>query len=357
MIIPVLLASQAGLCHRFRIKRLETMNANLSTLRHTIARMENRPAAFLNPDRNLGQDPVEDPRAESACGPQEGFLKKNKTETNSFVSLATGVETIDGLFANHGLAGNALHEIHAPEARAAGAATGFLTGLLVRLAQTEPGQVPSSRTPSTGAQANRLGIGSCKPILWVQDPASAREAGRLHAPGLYAFGLDPRRVITLAARSMSETLWALEEGLSCQGLGAVVGDVRGQSRALDLTATRRLALRAAKAQTPVLFLKTSIPEDASAARSRWRVAPAASAPLGQYHNGLGHPAWRLELSKNRDGPTGTWTLEWNPHDQSFSLVATEPGLAADSRPLAAAPADRPARPHPMGTVVALRHVG
>lgn len=328
------------------------MNADLSSLRRTIARMENRPAAFLNPDRT-SPAPGDAPRSESAFGDCEGSRNKNKTETKSFPSLATGIETVDRLFANHGLAGDALHEIHAPEARAAGAATGFLTGLLVRLAQTEPG-IPSTQAPLTGG---RLGIGSCKPVLWVQDPTSAREAGRLHAPGLYAFGLDPRRVITLAARSMSETLWALEEGLSCQGLGAVIGDIRGQSRALDLTATRRLALRAAKAQTPVLFLKTSIPEDASAARSRWRVAPAPSTPLADYCNGLGHPAWRLELTKNRDGPTGAWTLEWNPHDQCFSLVATQSGITADSGPLAAAPADRPARPHPMGTVVALRHVG
>lgn len=341
------------------------MNADLSSLRRTIARMENRPAAFLGPDRTSSRDQGNGPRTESAFEEDGASHRENKTETKNIASLATGIETVDSLFANHGLAGDALHEIHAPEARAAGAATGFLTGLLVRLAQTEPG-TPSAQPPFAGQRSGAgrpsgagksLGIGSCKPVLWVQDPTSAREAGRLHAPGLYAFGLDPRRVITLAARSMSETLWALEEGLSCQGLGAVIGDVRGRSRALDLTATRRLALRAAKARTPVLFLKTSIPEDASAARSRWRVAPAPSAPVADYRSGLGHPAWRLELTKNRDGPTGTWTLEWNPHDQCFRLVATQSGLAADSGPLAAAAADRPARPHPMGTVVALRHAG
>ena len=257
------------------------MTATLSNLRHAIARMESRSSAF--------------------AGPDPSFNNKNKTSTKYSSSLAIGVETLDGLFAGHGLADNSLHEIHAPEARAAGAATGFLAGLLVRLAQvgSEQGFLD---------QATAIRSAPCKPLLWVQDPASTREIGYLHAPGLYAFGLDPRRVITVAARSMAETLWALEEGLSCQGIGAVVGDMRGHSRVLDLTATRRLALRAEKAQRPVLFLKTSAPEDTSAARSRWRVAPAPSRPLAGFQNGIGNAAWRLELTKNRmaQSEPGLW---------------------------------------------------
>lgn len=222
----------------------------------------------------------------------------------------------------------------------------------------------SGQARSTGNHSfasEPFGTGPDKPVLWVQNPTSAGEAGRLHAPGLFAFGLDPQRIITLTARSMQETLWALEEGLSCQGLGAVVGDIRGYSKALNLTATRRLALRAAEARVPVFFLKTSAPEEASAARSRWKVTPAPSRPLANYQYGLGNAAWRLELTKNRDGPTGTWTLEWNPHDQFFSLVTlpgTVPsGIPETPRTLVAASGDGSSGPHAMGTVMAFKRAG
>jgi len=285
-----------------------------------IARMEDRPGPVAR---------MPAPRA----GPAEGVqYDENKTGTyltgnaEESLPLATGIAGIDAVFAHRGLAGNALHEIHAPQARSAGAATGFVAGLLARLGRSDS---------------------AFRPVLWVQDPASAQEAGRLHAPGLHEFGLDPRRVITLAVRSMTQVLWALEEGLDCPGLGAVVGDMRGPSRALTLTATRRLALRAEKARRPVLFLKTEAPEEASAARSRWRILPAPSAPLGGYRKGLGRAAWRLELVKNRDGATGAWTLEWNHHDQCFLVAAAGAGA------LAAAPADRPAGARRLGAVVAL----
>lgn len=353
-------------------EQLKIMATTLSTLRRTIAQMENRPVEFGNLDRQTNPSAGSDPGSETQAGSpslpaSQHFQNKNKSSTKSISPLATGLDAIDGLFSDHGLASNALHEVHAPEARSAGAATGFLAGLLVRLAQTgsdrmqagSSGQAHSTRARSFASEV--FGAGSGKPVLWVQNPTSAGEAGRLHAPGLFAFGLDPQQVITLTARSMQETLWALEEGLSCKGLGAVVGDIRGYSKALDLTATRRLALRAAEARVPVFFLKTSAPEEASAARSRWKVTPAPSRPLADYQYGLGNAAWRLELTKNRDGPIGTWTLEWNPHDQFFSLV-TLPGTIPSGTPeiprtLVAASGDGSSGPHAMGTVMAFKRAG
>ncbi|MEM8811103.1 MAG: hypothetical protein AAGF59_00695 [Pseudomonadota bacterium] len=224
---------------------------------------------------------------------------------------------IDDRFSDKGLAGNALHEIHGGEARIAGAATGFLAGLLTR---------NQRRADETE-----------RPILWVQGPSSAHETGRLHGPGLYGFGADPGRIILVTARSVGETLWVLEEGFSCAGLQAVVGDLRGDPRALDLTATRRLVLRARKAGRPGFLLRTSAAEAASAARSRWTITPARSLPLGRYTTGPGRAVWKIDLVKNRDGPIGAWIVEWNHHDRSFTQIS------ADSLALASQTADRPDR--------------
>ncbi|MEM1046263.1 MAG: DNA repair protein [Pseudomonadota bacterium] len=304
------------------------MARTMSDLRRVIARMENRPGPAETLDVAAPANDAGQQRGDAFSG------YENKASTNAVYhdsptrSLAFGLDAVDALFAGGGLALNALHEIHAPEARAAGAATGFLAGLLTNMDRS----------------ASERG----RPVLWVQDPVSAREAGRLHGPGLNALGGDPQQVVTVHARSVPETLWALEEGLDCSGLGAVIGEVCGVTRALDLTATRRLALRAARAEKPVLLMRTSAPPDCSAARTRWLVTPASSRALDGYHAGLGRAAWQIELVKNRDGPTARWIVEWNHYDPSFSLVTP------DSVAVAAAPGDRPARPQALGSVVALR---
>ena len=93
---------------------------------------------------------------------------------------------------------------------------------------------------SRRARATAAGPASCwpssrpgKPLLWVQERMAILEAGRLHPPGL-----PSQNLIHVEARDARDALWAMEEGLRCPALCAVIGEFWGDPAALDFTATR-----------------------------------------------------------------------------------------------------------------------
>lgn len=185
-----------------------------------------------------------------------------------------------------------------------------------------------------------LAAGTRKPVLWVRQDMAALEGGDLYGPGCAAFGLDPSRLILVSAADAADTLGAAEEALG-HSLGLVVAEPWGSPRLLDLTATRRLALRAERSGVPVLLLRPGADPSPSAAATRWRVASAPSrvaADMPAFC--LGPPAFALEIERNRLGPTGCFTVEWNAHARRFA--------PAPRRALPAAPADRSAAPQPAG---------
>ena len=226
-----------------------------------------------------------------------------------------------------GLRRNALHEIRGDTTRDCSAATGFAAALLARLADDDD-----------------------RPILWVVEEAAIREGGFPHGPGLGGFGLDTGRLVVVVTRRPGETLWVFEEGLRCAGLAAVLAELRGQPRELDLTASRRLALRARDSGVMGLLLRQAGGAEPGAASTRWLVAPRPAATLDDYPAGIGRPAWRLTLERNRLGATGSFDLEWDHDRRSFALAGPSLSLA---RP--ALSADGPDLPRPAGTVVAFRH--
>jgi protein ImuA len=213
----------------------------------------------------------------------------------------------------------ALHEIRTGESRDGGAAAGFVLALLAR----------------------HSAAGGSGSALWVSESAARREAGRIYGPGLAALGLDPASIIEVAAESEAEALWAFEAALACRGLGVAVCELRQAS--LDLTATRRCALRARKAGVTGFLLRLSSNAEPTAAEVRFRVAPAPAGTVGDFAAGVGRMAWRLTLEKNRAGRTGTFSLEWNAHERCFAEGKSGTELA-DSEPLAAAPPNRPPQP-------------
>lgn len=111
-------------------------------------------------------------------------------------------------------------------------------------------------------------------IMWVSRGVSLNEGGAIYGPGLAAMGLDPDHVLFVTARSSGDVLWAVEEGLRSPAVGAVVCDF-GPASGLDLTVTRRLALRSERSGIPAYLIVTGQPE-ATAARTRWRIEPALS---------------------------------------------------------------------------------
>jgi protein ImuA len=188
-------------------------------------------------------------------------------------TVPLGCPPVDAVLPGGGLPRGALHEV----AGDAGPATGFAVWLAVRLAAA--------------------GSGAHRPVVWV-----ARRPD-LHGPGLAAIGLDPARLLLVAARRADEVLWTMEEAMGCRGLGAVVGEGAGA----DLTASRRLQLAAEGSGVPALLL---VPGGGgvrtSAAVTRWRVDPA---PGATDEPGLGPVRWHLGLVRSRGGRPGAWTVE------------------------------------------------
>ncbi|MEO6581221.1 MAG: recA-like protein [Sphingomicrobium sp.] len=161
-----------------------------------------------------------------------------------------------------------------------------------------------------------------KPLLWVQERMAILEAGRVYPPGL-----DSHDLLHVAARDSSSALWAMEEGLRCGALGAVIGELWGDPASLDFTATRRLAVAAERSGVPAWLVRLSGSANLSGARMRWRIASAPSLGHPFDPRAPGAPAWDAELFRARGHPPGRWTLS---HD----------GRAADPFRLVAAPGDR-----------------
>jgi protein ImuA len=153
-----------------------------------------------------------------------------------------GLPEIDAVLAGGGLAAGALHEILPgdPEGRPAahdGAALGFAALALGRFMMHRGGRILW-----------------CRPAGFVFDAAP-------YPPALTPF-LDPAQILLACTRRREETLWAIEEGLRCSSLAAVLGEID----TLDLVASRRLQLAAEKSGVPILLLR-GLPRAVPRARS------------------------------------------------------------------------------------------
>jgi len=222
-------------------------------------------------------------------------------------TLPFGVDAIDGHLPGGGLARGALHEVFASDA---GIATAFCALLAGRLAKDTKNHA----------------------ILWCERPW-ALDAGALYGPALLQFGIDPARVILVRARRDADALWAMEEGLHCGQLAAVVGEITNMS----LTDSRRLQLAAEETGVTALMLRPKTDRPApSAAATRWRLdavkhaAKQAGPVLGQANDneamfqtssGLNTARWYAELFRCRGGTSADWMMEWNDETGNFSVAA------------------------------------
>lgn len=160
-------------------------------------------------------------------------------------------------------------------------------------------------------------------VMWVSQQAASRELGRIYGPGLFEVGLDPERVLFVEAQRGGDVLWAVEEGLRSRAVGAVVGEFVWDQRSLDLTSTRRLALRSEATGVPAYIAAVAGKVGATAARTRWRVSSAPSRPAKGTAL-LGEPTWTLDLVKNREGPCARAVVGFSPARGEFFPVAADP---------------------------------
>ena len=209
-----------------------------------------------------------------------------------------------------GLSCGGLHEVRSPLARDIAAATGFALGLAARAMQTERG--------------GRDGI------VWVTDPAVRVDAGGPFPAGLAQYGLDPSSLTMVEPGDLQGAMWAADEAAGCNGLAALIFQIKGNPARFDMTATRRLMLRARQSGVLALTLRQSGEEEASAAATRWRVNTEISGADDTLERGVGAMRLSLTLERNRAGRTGQWLLAWNPKDRSFDHAAPNPHARTNS---------------------------
>ena len=166
-----------------------------------------------------------------------------------------------------GLAVAAVHEVFA-EGHQSAAATGFIAGLAGRVSPR-------------------------RPLVWVRQDFSEIESGALSMSGLCELGLDPRLLVTVRAPDTDAALRTAADALACDALGAVVLEVWGQARQLDLVASRKLTLAAAASGVTALLLRMAAEPRPSTAETRWIVRAAHSPP-----SALGAPGARPSSTRN-----------------------------------------------------------
>ena len=193
-----------------------------------------------------------------------------------------------------GLQHGVLHEVFAVVGHEA-AATGFTAGFATRVAAE-------------------------KHSLWIKQDFSTHEFGELSATGLLEFGLDPARLLLLSVANASDGLRAANDALSCAALGAVVIEIPGNPKVLDLVASRRLTLATTQKSVTAFLLRFNALPDTSTAETRWLVR-AATSPKSE--EDWGYPSFEVDLDRNRHGKTGHWFMEWNCDECVFQNATTD----------------------------------
>jgi protein ImuA len=202
-----------------------------------------------------------------------------------------------------GLKRGAVHEVFAQAGRQSAAATGFVASLASRVVAR-------------------------RPLVWVRQDFSELETGALSMSGLVEFGLDPRYLVAVRAPDADSAMRTAADALACDSLGAVVLELWGEVRQLDLVASRKLTLAAQASGVTALLLRLAATPQPSTAETRWIVRAARSPPVASRH-AWGAPIFDAELVRNRHGLTGRWIMEWECHECLFK------DRAADPQPVAA----------------------
>ncbi len=244
-------------------------------------------------------------RAEKIAGLRASLTKPGLEEAS--IRIPLGHAAADFCLKG-GLERGVLHEVFAAIGHE-GAATGFTAGIAARVAAR-------------------------KRLLWIRQDFSALEFGELSATGFLEFGIDPERMLLLCVADAADALRAANDALSCAALGAIVIEIPGTPKILDLMASRRLTLASAQKSVTVFLLRFNAEPEASTAETRWLVRAAASPP--QEEN-WGHPVFEAGLVRNRHGRTGEWVMEWSCDEGLFKETDRGAVVSAPSnRPAAAA---------------------
>jgi protein ImuA len=200
---------------------------------------------------------------------------------------------------------------------------------------------------TAGGFAACLGILAAgkKPLFWVRPDYEPLEYGGLYAQGLAELGGRAENLFLIRTANAAEALCAASDILACASVGALLLEISGSPKALDLVAGRRLNFIAAESGVTAILLREGAQQMPSAAQTRWHAVSAASDSASSDGEDWGAPSFRAELVRNRLGPTGSFHLTWNPENGLFRESprrASNDSRQANPGIMAAAVFDRPA---------------
>ena len=166
-----------------------------------------------------------------------------------------------------------------------------------------------------------------KPLFWVRDDRVERDAGRVYAPGLAELGSAIHGMTVITAQDTVSILRAAADIAACSAAGVVIIEPWARAPELDLTASRRLALAAARSGVMTLIVRAGAEPAPSAAQTRWRVGSAPSRAFAAGAPGL--PAFDISLLRHRGGIAGFDTrVEWDCDQRTFRETPLSGGIPA-----------------------------
>lgn len=194
----------------------------------------------------------------------------------SRAAIAIDLGAVNQAFPYHTFPTGAIHEFLTASPSGKAATSGFIMGIIAKLA-SGPGVT-----------------------LWISP------SGNIFPPALVVYGIQPDKIIFLELEKELDRLWAMEEALKCDGLAAVICETPN----LSFTASRRFQL-AAQSSGVTGFVLRHNPRHAAttACIARWQITSTHTDP-GNDLPGIGFPRWKVELLKIRNGKPGTWQIEF-----------------------------------------------
>lgn len=192
-------------------------------------------------------------------------------------AVDTGLGSIKFSFPGATFPLGAVHEFICPSTETLSAASGFIAGILSALMR------------HGGA------------TVWISPSQT------IFPPSLKSFGLEPDKIVFINLQKEKDRLWALEEALKCDGIAAVVGEVRE----LSFADSRRLQLAVEQSLVTGFIIRNNPRHlNTTACISRWKISHLSSM-LTDDMPGVGFPCWDVSLLKVRNGKPGNWQMEWS----------------------------------------------
>lgn len=164
-------------------------------------------------------------------------------------------------------------------------------------------------------------------IYWISDERQDQKSGRLYPLGLAELGADPANMVIIRTLNMIDALRAAADAIRSKSAAAVILEVYGAAKILDLTSSRRLSLAAREAKALALLVRGDAMPMPSAASTRWQIkaAPSIALPAGA----PGSPAFDVSLLRHRGGIAPFKTrMIWDHENRKFHDAPLSGGLSA-----------------------------